>query len=312
MYLSPNQFHAREQRDEDDKATVKYTAKGQDVEFLDSALGQFLTKVRIPAPFYRRCPPWLKVQNINHFNSTHKYDYLFRMEPTHEVRAALSDSYGIIDDKDLFPLLFNSLQDRTDVALRVFRHDSHITQLHIDFTDARGMHNEQEYVAGLVVTNSETGHSAVWIEPVVHTPTCSFVSRRLLKRQGVDCRIIHRGHFPEEKVAPLIDQAKEIAQVGVTQLAEAFQQRMPTERVITFARNMDNFPNRFVQILEEEWDNEERVVKAEAARRMILLAQELPLFQRIQVEQEAGTFIGLFDNYKSRFSDIMEEINNDI
>lgn len=290
---------------------LHYYVGDKEVAFTDSALGQFLNKVQIPKLFYQRCPDYLKLMNITHFNSVHRFNYLFRMEEDSTVRAALSDSYGIIDDKDLFPILFDILNSREDVVLRRFEQDSFITQLAVDFADCRGEHNGTEYVAGLLVTNSETGHSAVWVEPIVHIPNCSFVSRRLLKRQGVDCRIIHRGNFPRERVAPLITQAKEIAQIGITQLAEAFQQPIQTERAINFARNMDSFPNRFVQILEEEWAEEENLIKAEAARRMLLLAQELPLFQRIQVEQDTGKFIGLFDNYKSRFSDIMEEINND-
>ena len=307
---SPNEFVCAAPEDENSDEP-KYLLKGQEIGFSQSAIGQLLIKIKIPAAFYNRCPAWLKIHNLTYFNNQHKNNYLFRMEPDHNARATLSDSYGVIDDKDLFPLLFENLANRSDIALRKFQQDPYITQLAIDFTDAVGEYNGEAYCAGLLITNSETGHSAVWIEPVVHIPSCSFVGRNVLKRQGIDCRIIHRGQFPAERVLSLINQAKDAAQVGIVQLAEAFNKTIDTKQAITFARNVENLPNRFVQILEEEWENQHRIARAEAARRIINLAQELPLFQRIQVEQKAGDFIGLFDHYQSRFSEIIKEIQND-
>jgi hypothetical protein len=313
MYVKPKDIQADLFGFEELKYCVTREGELSDrhVAFMDSAMTQLLNKIKIPTSFYNRCPDWLKALNFNTHNMKHKNKYMFRMEPgrLNICRAALSDSYGIIDDVDLFPILFESLDKRSDITYRKFYYDDYITQLMVDFTDAKGTHNGQEYVAGLLVTNSETSHSAVWIEPVVHIPTCSFVSRNVLKRQGLDCRIIHRGKFPKERVAPLVEKAKEVAQVGIIQLAEAFTSHVPIDTVLTFAKNTDALPNRFVAILEEEWHKEQRIIRGEAARRIIMLAEDLPLFQRIQVEQSVGSFIGLFDSYKTRFADIAKEVN---
>lgn len=302
------------------KLLLCYMAGDKRVSFTSSAMSQLLNKIHVPSMFYDRCPSWLKAENFNYFNDQHQNNYLLRMDPqedpadvvgSEDVRAVLSDAYGIIDDEFLFPEIFKALEDRKDIGLRLFQHDDRLTQLVINFSDATGIHYHQEYTAGLVITNSETGHSSVWIEPVVHIPSATFVSRHLLKKQGLDCRIIHRGKFPAERVASMVAQAKEIAQVGIVQLAEAFETSVSSSHAISFVKSIDALPNRFAAILEEEWANEERIIKAEAARRVILLAQELPLFNRIQVEQCAGTFIGLFDNYKERMAAVLQEIENE-
>lgn len=284
----------------------------RELQFSDSAMGQILNRIKVPKLFYDRCPPALKEDIFNHFNAQREDDTYFvrfnKDKGEEYVRAVLSDKYGVHDDNDLFPILFDVLKDRNDVAYRIFVYDDHITQLALDFVDATGVHNDQKYTAGLVVTNSETGHSSIWVEPVVHTNTCTFYNRRSLSRQGVRCKVVHRGDVNGDRIRPMVEQAKEIAQIGVTQLAEAFTTRVKKDYALSFAKAIDAFPKRYFDILQEEWDKETDIIKAEAARRIILLAQELPLFQRIAVEQDCGKLIGLFDSYKSRFDDLMLEV----
>jgi hypothetical protein len=301
---------------------LHFTINEEKVVFKDVALGQLLTKLQISQRFYNRCNNWIKKENVKYFNALHKNNYLFRMKKNNYIRATLSDSYGIIDNKDLFPVFFKELENRDDIVLSLFQYDDHITRLYIHFTDTEVEYSDKKYVGGLLVTNSETGHSSVWVEPVVSMleskfftstglATCSFTGRRLLKKQGVYCRIIHRGRFPHERIQSLVVQAKEIAQVGIIQLVEAFENSVSKEHAIKFINETDSFPNRFAQILESQWKEERRIAQAEVAYKMITLARGLPLFQQIQVEQAAGAFIGLFDNYKARFTNIMKDINNE-
>jgi len=291
-----------------------------EVHFSHSALSQMLNRLRIPVTFYRRNPYEIQNTLFNHWRNFHKTaggnkkNVMFRfnhaVEPNH-VRAVLSDVYGKMDDLDLFKVLLEVMDERQDISYRLLEYDAHITQLFIDFNDCQGVHNGTTYTAGLCVTNSETGHSAVWIEPVVHALHCSYFNRRTLRQQGVDCRIVHRGKLAQKRVQPMVEKAKEIAQVGITQLAESFQSRFSRDAAIRMAQNMEALPSRFVQLLEEEWSQEEDLIRAEAARRILLLAQELPLFQRIQIQQDTGKMLGLFTNYKDRFSDLASEINDE-
>lgn len=284
-------------------------------EFSDSALGQLLNRVKIPCQFYKRCPPNIQHQLFNHFNHEYGSDYFLRMNTppssaSDHVRAVLSDKYGVIDDHHVFPQVMDRLRDLGNVTFRVFRYDDHITQLIVEFTDAQVEHNGITHIAGAQITNSETGHSSVWIEPVVHIPNCTYSSRHILSGQGCNMRMVHKGRVDHQRIAPMINQCKQIAQVGVVQLIESWTQTVTQDHAIRFARSIISLPKRMTDILEEEWKDEQRIVKAEAARRIILLAQELPLFQRVQIEHQTGKLIGLFQGYRSRMSDIMNEINS--
>jgi len=284
----------------------------QPIQFSDSALGQLLNRVGIPILFWNRCPSHLHVANFEYFNQKYEKEYLFRLDHgagKNHVRAVLSDQYSVIDDIDLFKIVFNALMNREDINYRCLQWDDRITQLSINFTDCTKEYEGRKYTAGLAITNSETGHSSVWIEPVVYTRGLSFYNRKVLKKQDVDCRIVHRGVLAPERVRPMVEKAKEVAQVGLIQLIEAFQTPISCDHALRTIESIDALPSRFVQILEEEWRSQEEVIKAEAARRVIEFAQELPLFQRVTVEQQAGKMLGLFQGYKSRFQAIIQEIS---
>lgn len=287
----------------------------QPLEFTRSAFSQMLNRRRVPVAFYDRCSHNLQAMIFNEHVRTGP-DLLLRMlkdeadqEPRDAsmVRAVLSDKYGIVDDHEVFPVVLEALYGQ-DIMIRTFGYDDRITQLLIEFVDAQVNFRDQNHVAGLLVSNSETGHSAIWCEPVVTIPSCSFVNRGSLRKQGVDCRVVHRGTIESARIRAMALQAKEIAQVGIVQLAEAWDQRITAAYALQFAKGIDSLPKRMFDILKEEWEAEEEIIKAEAARRIILMAQELPLFQRIQTEQATGQLLGLFNNYKARMSAIMDEI----
>jgi len=126
----------------------------------------------------------------------------------------------------------------------------------------------------------------------------------------VKTRIIHKGSVKEETVISMVKQAKEIAQVGVVQAAEAWNNRIDAAKAIELFKLAEP-PTRLLDILEDEWEQEERIVRAQAARRILELAQTLPLFERQSLETTAGRMMGLFDGYKSRMDEIMKEIDNE-
>lgn len=288
--------------------------------FSRSAFTQLLNRRRVPIAFFDRCSRELKRDIFNHFISSASVSYLFRMENKNmfqvplqgieeeHVRACLTDSYGIVDDIRVFPVVFDVLKNMENWHIHQFVSDAQITSMLIHFDDAIVDYNNMQHIAGLQITNSETGHSSVWIEPVVSIPGCSFASRNTLRAQLADIRIVHRGEVDEARVRQMVSGAKEIAQVGVVQVMEAWEDKVDKAHALRFAKGIDSLPKRMYDILEEEWTNDLEVAKAVVAQRIIALASEMPLFQRIQTEQSACKIIGLFDNYKARMAAILDEI----
>jgi hypothetical protein len=306
--------------DVEEVAKIKYyTGRETELEFSRWAQTQLFNKGRIPVQFYDRCSLQLQSQIFNEHIPGKEATLLMRRTPSNRntssdtkylIRAVLTDSYGIIDDSQVFPAVLDTLAEQLIEVYRKFEFDEHITRLFVDFPDCSAVYQGAEHIAGLVISNSETGHSSVWIEPSVNIPNCHFVNRSVLRSQGVDCRVVHRGEISDKRIKDMVLKAKEIAQVGVVQIAEAWNEMLPIARVLSFTKQMEAMPDRIRDILDENWSHQEEISKAAAAQQIILAVKDLPLFQRLQVEQAAGSFIGLFHNYRARMVQIMEEINS--
>ena len=295
------------------------------IVFTRSAISQLLTKLKIRTDFYDRCPGYLQQQIFNWFTDQYgEKEYLLRFDPGFDItqeentskdrniRAVLTNRYGITDDNQLFPLVFDSLKDQ-NIEWRSFRYDDKISQLYVNFPEATTVHGDQAYRGGLVITNSETGHSSTWIEPIVNAFGVQYMNRATLQSQGVRCRFVHRGAgFTTEhtnELRNMILAAKDISQVGIIQMIEASQQIITKDHALAFARSINGLPSRFLDTLEEEWEHEAEVNRAAAAQKILVAARELPLFQRIQVEQATGQLVKVFDNYQARMQGILEELN---
>lgn len=309
-----------------DKKLV-YTASGKKVgkhtrlNYSRWSFTQLLSRFQVPVLFHDRSSMDLKnrmfAEHITGKHTTGKRKIerklLYRFSPhlpdNPKVRAVLSSGYGIMDDHEVFPVVLNTLQEEHPEHLNFssFVWDDNLTRLFVEFDDCRRNYNNTEHVAGILISNSEVGQGAVWIEPIVSIPTAHFADRRSLAAQGVNMRIIHRGDFNPERVQEMVKQAREIAQVGLVQLAESWDVKLPMAQALSYAKDIDSMPKRIYDILEEEWSKDEMIAKIEAAKKIMELAKSLPLFQRTPLEQAAGRMTGLFNNYQSRIAQIMAE-----
>lgn len=286
---------------------IAYSTTSNNYTFTLQALDQLLNKLNIPVRFYRRNPTKLQVAMFNHWNDKRHDTYLFRLRDKNVVRAVLTEKYGVMDDIEVLPIVIEELRNYLTKP-RWLHRDDQITQLAINFTGLETKYEDDRYQAGVVITNSETGHSSVWIEPVVHMNYYTFYNRSILQKQSVPMRLVHRGKVDVEKIRPMINQAQEIAQVGIVQLIEASKENVSGNNLVTFVKSIDALTKRFKDILEEEWEDQERISKLNAARRILECAAELPLFQRMNVEQQVGKLTGVFTGYKSRMEGVIQEL----
>jgi len=315
-------------------------------QFNTHAFGQLLTRVQLSIHYWRRLAAWdanqLMIDNFNFCNEAtanqisnqrknNDPNYLFRLNPntpielveeddddeeeetisslTTPVRAVLSGSYSVFDDDELYPMLMDQLDQDDNVSYISYEYDDHISRLHIKFDNTAVTYNEVEYSAGMVVTNSEVGSSSIWIEPVVYRGDTVYANRGSLTKQDVQMKIVHRGDIDRERVSNIFADCADISQIGIIQLVEAFQTKINPNHALSLMRNIPEFPNRMSQILFEEWEHEEDLKHADVAHSILEMAQELPLFQRAKVEQAAGKIVGLFDDYSSRMTQILEDLD---
>jgi hypothetical protein len=176
-------------------------------------------------------------------------------------------------------------------------------------SDAVIEHKGRKITPGLMVTNSETGHSSLWIEPIVEIDgKYIFASRMNAYSEYRKFRQIHKGEgLKPEEITETVKCALEAAQIGAVQYMEGMDVEVKPEKVLDFVKTIDALPKRFVGLWEDQWKQEEKIKKEKAMREILTAAAELPILGRIAVEQAAGKWYGMFERYTNRFVKLKEQ-----
>jgi hypothetical protein len=274
-----------------------------------SAVTQFLTKIKVPVNFFHRCPPELQQLILDQFNKDR--DYLLRCYSNNgktACRAVLSSMFTrSYDNHKVFPVILSTLQNQ-ELNPRIFVDDKIITRMEVLSKDIV-KYKDRTITSGLMVTNSETGHSSLWIEPIVLIDNLFlFACRTNAYSEYKHFRQIHKGEgISLEQVSETVRRALEAAQVGVIQYMENMDVEIKSEKAIDFVKNLDAFPKRFTEVLKLEWKEKERLKKEKVMRDILEAASELPLLSKISVEQSVGQWYGMFEKYSERMEQIIEQ-----
>jgi hypothetical protein len=270
-----------------------------------SALSQLLTRNEVTVSFFNKCSNNLKGQILKEF--VDGKTYFIRATTSNGCRAVMSTSYNPMDDHQLYPIVLDELAEEDIFNHKFFEQDGHITKLTTAINDEN---TQLPYYASITTTNSETGHSSVWIEPSVIIKDLNLQLANRTAVRDMISRFIHRGSITEDKIKKAIKAAKKIAQVGVIQLMEAEREVVDPTEVVEFMEAMDFFPKRFSLIVEEEIKDDKQLFRMAAVKKILIQAKELPLIQQIAVEQSAGKFLKLFDNFDKRLKLLEQEVSD--
>lgn len=287
-----------------DDGEVHFTHGEHNLVPTGSALSQMLTRNEVPGTFFAKCPIALKRAILQSFCN----GKLYRLRATKNggCRAVMSKGYKPFDDHQLFPITLDELAEQEVFNHKTFRYDDHITVLTTAINDEN---TELPYYACITVSNSETGHSSVWIEPsIIFKDSGLQIANRQALRNRMS-RFVHRGVITEQDIKDAMAIAKEVAQIGLIQLMEAAEEVVTVDAATAFMAEMDFFPKRFAQIIEEDLQNEKEIHKLELVKRIIKQASELPLVQQIAVEQASGKFLKLFNNASARIEQLAAEMS---
>jgi len=297
---------------DDGKLTFNLVTSGEKDPLVlhDSAAGQFLTKLQIPTTFFRKLSPELQMAVINYFN--HDKEFLLRCVDNNrmECRAVLSRIFTTeYDNKIIFPPILQALATE-DIGYEQFILEDHIARLDTRFTDINVDYQEEHIVGGINVTNSETGFSSVWIDPVVVIDGVYVLGSRTCARKAwKGFRIVHKGLNinPEDTVKETladVEEAKKAVQVGIIQYMEATQEDVSLKDATVFAASIDMLPKRFVGILENEWLRTVELKRTRVIKDILKAAAELPIIAKSHIEQRCGDYINLFNDYQNRLLEI--------
>ncbi|MFZ6016346.1 MAG: DUF932 domain-containing protein [Nitrospirota bacterium] len=158
---------------------------------------QIAERLEIPVKYYHKMEneaPKLLVENVNTWLKKNERDF-FIQGLDNSVRAFLSDRYSVIDHPDVLYCSLNELQ----------AHEAEVEDCYLSETEMNVKvksnklrdfvrHKDDLIIGGLLLTNSETGHKALRIEPRLFRVQCSngMVIEEFVTRQ------IHLGNETDE------------------------------------------------------------------------------------------------------------------
>lgn len=128
------------------------------------ALDQVSAKLGIPQGYLRKCPGFLKAENLNHWLKGLDGDVLIRFDGN-EVRAVLSDRYQPVSNLEVVRTLLRTCPEDTPV-----RWECEARYLSLQVLRSAA---ERTLLGGVFVQNSETGHCTVELNALVYRVVCT-------------------------------------------------------------------------------------------------------------------------------------------
>jgi hypothetical protein len=137
---------------------------------------QIAEKLEIPLKYYHRMEeesPELLARNVNAWLERSEKDFFIR-GLGESVRAFLSDRYRVIDHLDVLYCALNELQAH-DAEIE----DCYLSEIEVNIKVKSAKlrdfvrHKDDLIMGGIFITNSETGHKALRVEPRMFRVKCS-------------------------------------------------------------------------------------------------------------------------------------------
>ncbi len=195
------------------------------------AEGQLCQKLGIPVSYLRRCPAWLKRQNIDYWLERRKQrggEVLLRTKGNW-LRAFLSQSYSLFDNKDLL----KALSAIPAVGTELLPHSSglsltdksfHLPLIKQEPIEVQRDGYRERFYLGVYLRNSEVGFLRVSLSACLHREGCGniFVSTCLLAK-------VHLGIQREHLVQRLSEFITNALQLTAPKIASALLKALSVE-----------------------------------------------------------------------------------
>jgi len=161
----------------------------------DPAHIQLADKMEIPVKYYRKMleeSPKLLAKNVNHWLEKEEKEYFIR-GLGRNVRAVLSPSYRVIDHQDVLMCALTKLEGKAKIE------NAELNErfMHIKFKcpDLKSFVKRKgdKILGGVLLSNSETGHGAVRVQPRIFRVQCS----NGMVIEDIKTRQVHLGNGDE-------------------------------------------------------------------------------------------------------------------
>ena len=175
---------------------ARFQINGDNLSITKPCHSQISERLEIPIKYYHRMAsevPELLAKNVNAWLKRSERDFFIRGLGD-SVRAFLSERYRVIDHLDMLYCSLNELQAHEAEVEDCFLSETEMN-VKIKSNKLRDFirHKDDLIIGGLLLTNSETGHKALRVEPRIFRVQCSngmvievFMTRQIHLGNGDD------------------------------------------------------------------------------------------------------------------------------
>lgn len=243
-------------------------------------MNQLCNKLEIPTSYYKKIPHWLQSQCATHgFGNLPETDFLVRGK-NDIVRALLSDSYVIYNNRQVADIVTSLLNKDDSVYIHRFHYSYRSMYVKVV---SRELVADDGLRAGIVIGNSEVGSASVSVEPFVFRLACTndlvvtddrskrlphiwFTHQELTRRlaEGVSTAFVGAAdsmdRFLKAKDEPIMDPLETIKRLArERKMTEEFAKKVETSYLSEPQSNKYEIINAFTGAARTLQDHETRM-----------------------------------------------------
>ena len=232
---------------------------------------------------------------------------LFNDTGNFRARGFLSDAYKKIDDIELYPRVFSTV-NWNDAKLISSYKDWEYSEALIIFQNVCN-HENLELKAGISIQNGEIGNRAVGITPLIQIYNTSNGGINLIRHdQEGATRFIHRGNLSKEKLEEALTKAKSISELNIPitiGMTTNFIEN-PKEHLEEIVKESKHIPKRIMLSLNSEFIFQERVSELDFMIKLLDSVKHLGVFQKMLAEYEITSKIRSLKNSETKARKLIE------
>lgn len=293
----------------------------QPIAHTSYALGQLLTYLKIPRPYFRRCPGHLKKENLNYWLRTKHNKRLIARQWNNIIRAFFSTRFtNEMDDVFVIPVVSKALRELTLSSHTInFTKTPGITRISIWFNEWKTREVEDipwVLQGGLCITNSEIGLSSLRIQPYVKARDHWTGHVFLLgdyTAPGAK-RFKHVGDMKHEAIAEALTVALKIAEDAVPVALNALMVPVerPREALEKVYHSNPFLTQTIMDSIADSLATQPEVLKGDIIVSILKACETVMPFQtklheRIEAERGMAKYLGFLNGLEEQVGDILAE-----
>lgn len=286
---------------------LKINGENNQMVMNDWAMGQFASKLGIPARYYRMIPPELQAKNANYFLKRLSEDRNWMLRTKHAdygsglIRGVLTEKYSPFDNHEIMDVVSNLMEKlNRDYEVQMWHHDDGSMHLRVtldELTTSVGKTldgKDDIHKVGFHLSNSEVGKSMVRIQPMIYRQVCTN-GLMMWEKDGNGLEQRHVGLRSNEiynRVAEAMVNSVKAGHEMVDRLIKAKEIKVenPFDMIDKIAKDK-KYTQKFTETVKTEFKKESQKSLFYVAQAFTAASRSLHADERVDIEKDAAKLL---------------------